>query len=169
FRADDGELDVLLGEVGQLLQGQHVDGDVLALGLERGAGIARSDEDLLYARILRDLPGQGVFATAAADDEYVHKSLLRRELQASGYRLQARAETLLPAACSLQPAALLLMPEVAHTGEHHCDSSLVGGGDHFVVTHGTARLDHGGDAGLGRVVDAVTEGEEGVGSHDRAL
>ncbi|MDT4815202.1 hypothetical protein FQZ97_482260 [compost metagenome] len=76
FRADDGELHVLLGEVGQLLQGQHVDGDVLALGFGSRAGVAGGDEDLLDARVLRDLPGEGVFATAAADDEYVHGALL---------------------------------------------------------------------------------------------
>ena len=39
---DDGQLDVLRGEVGQLLQGQHVDGDVLALGFGGGAGVARA-------------------------------------------------------------------------------------------------------------------------------
>ncbi|MNR04346.1 hypothetical protein D3C85_1203010 [compost metagenome] len=67
FRADDGELHVLRGEVRQLLQGQHVDGDVLALGLGCGASVARGDEDLFDARVLGDLPGQGVFATAAAN------------------------------------------------------------------------------------------------------
>ncbi|MCY1369369.1 hypothetical protein D9M69_564050 [compost metagenome] len=76
FRADDGQLHVFLGEVGQLLDGQHVDGDVLAFVLGRGAGVARRDEDLLDARVLRHFPGQGVFATAAADDQYVHVLLL---------------------------------------------------------------------------------------------
>ena len=74
--ADDGQLDVLRGEVGQLLQGQHVDGDVLALGFGGGAGVARGDEDLRHARVLGDFPGQGMFTTAAADDEYVHGVLL---------------------------------------------------------------------------------------------
>src|SRR5690606_36730568 len=75
FRTDDGQLRVLLGEVRQRLDVQHVDGDVLALGLGGGAGVAGGNEDLLDARILRDLPGQGVFTAAAADDQYVHFSL----------------------------------------------------------------------------------------------
>ena len=59
-------------EIGQLFQGQHVDSDVFALGFGRGAGVARGDEDLLDARVLGHFPGQGVFTTAAADNEYVH-------------------------------------------------------------------------------------------------
>src|SRR5690606_40824277 len=73
FRADDGQLHVLFREVRQLLDGQHVDGNVLALGFGGGARVAGRDEDLLDARILRDFPGQGVLATAAADDQYVHR------------------------------------------------------------------------------------------------
>ncbi len=76
FRADDGQLDVLLGEVGQLLDGQHVDGHVFTLGFGGGAGVARGNEDLLDALVLRHFPGQGVLAAAAADDQYVHVSLL---------------------------------------------------------------------------------------------
>src|SRR5699024_7782548 len=68
-------LHVLRGEVGQRLDVQHVDGDVLALGFGGGASVAGGDEDLRDARILRDLPGQRVLATAAADDQYVHFSL----------------------------------------------------------------------------------------------
>ena len=34
------------------------------------------------------------------------------------------------------------VPEVAHAGEHHRDAVLVGGGDHLVVAHRAARLDH---------------------------
>ena len=40
FRSDDGQLHVGRGEVRQLLDGQHVDGDVLALGFSGGACIA---------------------------------------------------------------------------------------------------------------------------------
>lgn len=40
FRADDGQVDVFLGKVGQLFQGAYVDGDVLALGFNGGAGVA---------------------------------------------------------------------------------------------------------------------------------
>src|SRR5690606_41731713 len=74
FRTDDGQLHILLGEARELLDGQHVDGDILALGLACGTGIARRDEYLRDARILRDFPGQRVLATAAADDQYVHYS-----------------------------------------------------------------------------------------------
>lgn len=73
--ADDGQLHIGSGEIGQLLDGQYVDGDVLALGFGGGAGVARGDEHLGNSRILRDLPGQGMLAAAAADDQYVHFSL----------------------------------------------------------------------------------------------
>ena len=38
------------------------------------------------------------------------------------------------------------MAEVAHVGEEHCNTVLVGGGNHFVITDGTARLDYAGHA-----------------------
>ena len=78
FRADDGQLHVLLSKISKLFYGQHVDGDVLALGFHGSAGVAWSNEDLLDARILRHFPGQGVFTTAAADDQYIHCILLDR-------------------------------------------------------------------------------------------
>ena len=40
------------------------------------------------------------------------------------------------------------MPEMPHAGEHHGDAVIVGGLDDFIVTYRTARLDHGGGAGL---------------------
>src|SRR5690606_20915582 len=58
------------------LDGQHVDGHVFTLGFGSGAGVARGNEDLLDALVLRHFPGQGVLAAAAADDQYVHVSLL---------------------------------------------------------------------------------------------
>ena len=60
------------------------------------------------------------------------------------------------------------VPEVAHAGEHHRDAVLVGGGDHLVVAHGAARLDHGDGAVVGDDVEAVAEREERVGGDDRA-
>ena len=72
FRADDGQGNVFLGEVGKLLKGQHVDGDVLALGFDRRTGVARRDKNLLYARILSHFPGQGVFTATAANDQNIH-------------------------------------------------------------------------------------------------
>jgi hypothetical protein len=59
-------------KVCKLLKGQHVDGDVLALGFDRGAGIARGHEDLLHARVLSHFPGQGVFTATAANDQNIH-------------------------------------------------------------------------------------------------
>ena len=61
------------------------------------------------------------------------------------------------------------MPEMTNSGEHHRHSMLVGSCDHFFVPHGTARLDHGRDAGPARGVDAVAEWEEGVGGHHCAF
>ena len=58
---------------------------------------------------------------------------------------------------------------MAHAGKHHGNAGFVGSGDHFLVAHRATRLDHGADTGLRRVVDAVTEGEEGVGCHDCTL
>jgi hypothetical protein len=72
FRADDGQLHVLFGEVGQLLQGVDVDSDVFALGFSGGAGVAGGNEDFLDAGVLGDFPGQGVFTAAAADDQNFH-------------------------------------------------------------------------------------------------
>src|SRR5690606_21768432 len=63
----------------------------------------------------------------------------------------------------------LLMPKMPHPGKYHGDAVFVGGGDHLVVAHRAAGLDDAADAHLGGVVDAVPEGEEGVGGHHRAL
>ena len=53
---------------------RHVD------AVDGGAGVARSAEDLLDARRLRQLPDQGVFAAALADDEDLH-SVVPREIE----------------------------------------------------------------------------------------
>ena len=55
------------------------------------------------------------------------------------------------------------VPEVAHAGEEHRDAGRVGGGDHLLVAHRAAGLDHRRRAGLGDREQAVGEGEEGVG------
>ena len=60
------------------------------------------------------------------------------------------------------------MPEVALAGEDHRHAVLVGGGDRPRVAHRAARLDHGGDARLRGLVDAVAEREERVGREDRS-
>src|SRR3990167_5555810 len=61
------------------------------------------------------------------------------------------------------------MSEVAHAAEHHGHATLVGGVDHFLVTHAAAGLDHAGRARVHHDVEAVAEGEEGVARHGRAL
>src|SRR5574340_641876 len=71
-----------------------------------------------------------------------------------------------PSPFSLIPS-LMLMPEVPVTGKHHRQPMLVRRGDHFLVAHRAARLDHGLGTGLRQHVDAVAEREEGIGRHHR--
>jgi len=66
-----------------LLKGQHVDGDVLALGFDGGAGIAGCHENLLYARILSHFPGQSVFTATAANDQNIQRKTPSEKLQAT--------------------------------------------------------------------------------------
>ena len=69
--ADHGQLDRLsLGPGTQFLQ--ILDGQVLDLGLTRGAAVAGRHEDLGHALGLRQFPGQGMFTAAAADHQYLH-------------------------------------------------------------------------------------------------
>src|SRR5690606_7420890 len=56
-----------------------------------------------------------------------------------------------------------LVAEMPEAGEYHGDVVLVGRGDHFLVTHRAAGLDHRGGASLGEHVEAVSERERGVG------
>ena len=77
--------------------------------------------------------------------------------------------------CSLDALRMLItdsaaasMPEMPTTGKHHGDAALVGGGDHFVVAHAAAGLDHRDGAGVGDDVEAVAKREEGVGRDNRA-
>ena len=64
--------------------------------------------------------------------------------------------------------AARLVTEMTYAGEHHREAALVGGGDHLVVAHAAARLDHRRGAGVGDDVEAVAEREERVGRDDRA-
>ena len=52
------------------------------------------------------------------------------------------------------------MPEVAHAGEHHRHAALVGGGDHLLVAHRAARLDHRRGAGLGAASRPSAKGKK---------
>ena len=58
------------GEADEVVEVVGLDGDVDAvLG---GAGVARGAEDAFGARRLGQLPDQGVFAAALADDQDLH-------------------------------------------------------------------------------------------------
>ena len=61
------------------------------------------------------------------------------------------------------------MPEVAPAGERHRDPGPVSRRDHRVVADRAAGLDDGGDAGRGRGLEAVGEGEEGVRGERRSV
>jgi hypothetical protein len=71
--ADDGQVDgVVLGELHQRGDVGIADGDVLSV--DRRAGIAGGDEDAFDPRALFDFPGEGVFASAAADNHDLHRT-----------------------------------------------------------------------------------------------
>jgi hypothetical protein len=68
---DHGQHDVLRhGEIGQrfVAQVRHVPQPAVG----GGAGVAGRDVNALHARRLGELPGQSVFAAAAADNENLH-------------------------------------------------------------------------------------------------
>ena len=58
---------------------------------------------------------------------------------------------------------------MTHAGEDHGNAGFISGSDHLGITHRTARLDHCSDTYFSRVIDTVTEREERIRSHDRAL
>ncbi|MNM95823.1 hypothetical protein D3C81_1082820 [compost metagenome] len=85
FRADDGQGDVFLSEIGQLFQGGNVDVDILALGFGGGAGVAWGNENLFDPWVLGNFPGQGVFTTTATDNQNFHvKTSMTLILQSGG-------------------------------------------------------------------------------------
>ena len=59
-----------------------------------------------------------------------------------------------------------LVTEVAHPGEDHGNARFVGSINHFLVAHGTTRLNNGGNARSGGGINAITEGEEGIRRHN---
>ena len=61
------------------------------------------------------------------------------------------------------------MAEMAVAGEDHGDARGIGGGDDFFVTHGATGLDAGGDAGIDGGLQAVVEGEHGIGGDDGSV
>src|SRR5690242_13202541 len=61
------------------------------------------------------------------------------------------------------------VPEMTHASEHHGHAVLVGRGDDFLVAPAASGLHDGGDAVLGRRIDAVAEREEGIRRHGAAF
>ena len=79
LRADDGQAHVVVA--GEADQGRKIVGlDRHILAVDVRAGIARGDENAVRPRALRDLPGQGVFPAAVADNEDIHVPDSRRVL-----------------------------------------------------------------------------------------
>jgi hypothetical protein len=61
------------------------------------------------------------------------------------------------------------MPEVPQAGARHGPPLHIGGGEHVLVAHRTAGLDHGRSAGFRRREQPVGKGEEGVGGDHAPL
>ena len=57
---------------------------------------------------------------------------------------------------------------MAHAGKDHGNAMLIGGGYNFVVAHTAAGLNNGADTHLGGLIQAITEGQEGLRGHRRA-
>ncbi len=74
FRTHDGETGALLlrqrNQPGDVRRGNR---GIAAFVLERRAGIARRDDHFRHPRRLCKLPRQRMFASAAADDEHLHR------------------------------------------------------------------------------------------------
>lgn len=54
------------------------------------------------------------------------------------------------------------MPEMTQVREHHGNVMFITGIDHFLITLRSTRLDDRGHTALGRSVNAVPEGKEGI-------
>ena len=109
FRPDDREPDLFPRGKGRERRSiLRADGDIFNAGFLRRAGVARRDIDEFNPPRFCGLPGQRMFAPAAADYEYFH----------GGFNGS--------------------MQEMAHAGAHHGHLMLIGRGDHFRIAHGTA-------------------------------
>src|ERR1019366_4455628 len=62
-----------------------------------------------------------------------------------------------------------LMSEMSHPGEDHRQAKPVRGFDDLLIAHRTSGLDDGSRPRFGDFLDAVREGEEGIGGSHRAL
>ena len=61
-----------------------------------------------------------------------------------------------------------LVAEVSDSGKDHGHALGIGGGNDFLVPHGTARLDRGGGSRRGRGLQSVGKRKKGVRGNDRA-
>src|SRR5690606_20583003 len=94
FRTDDGERHAFVArEREQAIDVGRGDVGVAALAFGRGAGVAGGDEHLVHARGLCELPGQGVLASAGADDEDLHAWISLRVPRGSGLRRERSPPT----------------------------------------------------------------------------
>ena len=59
------------------------------------------------------------------------------------------------------------MAEVSHSRKDHRDSQPIGGLDHGLIPHRTARLDHRRGAGLDHGLKPIRKGEESIRSRHR--
>ena len=89
--SDDGEIDALA--LGELRRAPST--SPAWTGTQPGdsgdAGVARRAQDLRHAGFARELPGEGMLAAAAADDEDFHASRsAEAQLPSSNYQFQVR-------------------------------------------------------------------------------
>ena len=88
---------------------------------------------------------------------------------AHGGHVPAPAMRALEVSAASQLGTESSMPEVADAGEDHGHAQPVSGVDDILISYRSAGLDDGRGAGLGYGLQAVGEGEEGVGGGDTAL
>ncbi len=56
------------------------------------------------------------------------------------------------------------MAEMTHSSEHHCQSQLIAGFNHFRITLASARLNDGADSSFFKKINIISEGKEGIRS-----
>jgi hypothetical protein len=59
--------------------------------------------------------------------------------------------------------SVMLMTEVAHTGKYHAYVVFIGCGNDFIIPHRTTGLNNGANARFCSSIDAISEGEKGIG------
>ena len=61
------------------------------------------------------------------------------------------------------------MSKVANASGYHHQTKLIGRGNHFIIAHATARVDHAARACFGEHVNAIAEWKKCIGSDDGIL